>query len=118
MTILKIVTGAALVGSLCAAPVAAMAAEHQHHDAKSTDPKAKPYPLKTCIVSDEQLGGDMGKPYVFVHEGQEIKLCCKGCLKDFDKAPAKYLKKLADAQKDAKDTKPTEPAHDHGAHQH
>lgn len=24
--------------------------------------KAKPYPLKTCVVSDEKLGGDMGDP--------------------------------------------------------
>jgi len=30
----------------------------------------KPYPLTTCIVSGEKLGG-MGDPYVFVHEGQE-----------------------------------------------
>ena len=56
--------------------------------------KAKPYPLKTCIVSDEKLGGDHGEPYVFVHQGQEIKLCCKPCLKDFNKSPATYLTKL------------------------
>ncbi|MBA4149628.1 MAG: hypothetical protein H0X66_16070 [Verrucomicrobia bacterium] len=56
--------------------------------------KAKPYTLKTCIVTDEALGGDHGKPYVFEHKGQEIKLCCKSCLKKFDKDPAKYLKKL------------------------
>lgn len=56
--------------------------------------KAKPYPLKTCIVSDDKLG-DMGKPVVFVHKGQEIKLCCKDCRADFDKNPANYLKKLA-----------------------
>lgn len=61
--------------------------------------KAKPYPLKTCIVSDEKLGGDHGEPYVFVHEGQEIKLCCKPCLKDFNKEPAKYLKKIEAGQK-------------------
>ena len=61
--------------------------------------KVKPYPLKTCIVSDESIGGDHGEPYVFVHEGQEIKLCCKPCLKDFNKEPAKYLKKIEDAQK-------------------
>lgn len=52
----------------------------------------KPYKLDTCIVSDEKLG-EMGKPFVFVHEGQEIKLCCKDCRKKFDKDPAKYLKK-------------------------
>ena len=61
--------------------------------------KGKAYPLKTCIVSDEKLGGDMGEPYVFVHQGQEVKLCCKSCLKDFNKDSAKYLKKLADAPK-------------------
>lgn len=59
---------------------------------------AKPYPLEKCIVSDEKLG-EMGKPYVFTHEGQEIKLCCKSCLKDFNKEPAKYLKKLDGAAK-------------------
>lgn len=61
--------------------------------------KAKPYPLKTCVVSDEALGGDHGEPYTFVHEGQEIKLCCKPCLKDFNKEPAKYLKKIEDGKK-------------------
>ena len=60
--------------------------------------EAKPYTLDKCIVSDEKLG-DMGKPYVFTHEGQEIKLCCKSCQKDFTKDPAKYLKKLADTEK-------------------
>lgn len=59
---------------------------------------AKAYPLEKCIVSDEKLG-EMGKPFVFTHEGQEIKLCCKSCKKDFDKEPAKYLKKLEGAAK-------------------
>ena len=60
------------------------------------DAAAKPYPLTTCIVTDEKLDADPAmKSYTFVHEGQEVKLCCKGCLKDFNKAPAKYLKKLA-----------------------
>jgi YHS domain-containing protein len=43
----------------------------------------------------------MGAPYVFAYKGQEIKLCCKDCRKDFDKTPAKFMKKLADAQKKA-----------------
>ncbi len=61
----------------------------------------KPYPLDTCLVSGEKLGG-MGKPYVFVYKDQEIKLCCKGCLKEFDKDPAKYLKKLEKAKPQTK----------------
>ena len=56
---------------------------------------AKPYPLDTCIVSDEKLGADPGMvPYLFVHQGQEIKLCCKSCLKSFNAEPEKYLAKL------------------------
>jgi hypothetical protein len=62
--------------------------------------KAKPYTLKTCAVSDEKLG-DMGDPYVFTHEGREIKLCCKGCLQDFNKESAKYIKKIEAAEKKA-----------------
>lgn len=51
------------------------------------------YPLETCIVSGEKLG-EMGKPYVFVHKGTEVKLCCETCRPKFDKNPAKYLAKL------------------------
>ncbi len=62
-------------------------------DSTVTAAGVKPYPLDKCPVSDEKLGA-MGTPVVFVHEGQEIKLCCKNCRKDFDKEPAKYLAKL------------------------
>ena len=53
----------------------------------------KPYPLNTCIVSDNKLGS-MGKIIVKSHEGQQIKFCCKPCVKKFDANPAKYLAKL------------------------
>jgi len=62
--------------------------EGHHHGTAA----AKPYPLNTCLVSGEAF--EHGKPYTFVHEGQEIKLCCKDCLADFKKDPAKYLAKL------------------------
>jgi len=65
----------------------------------STNAPAKPDKMTTCPVSGEKLG-EMGNPYVFVYQGQEVKLCCSGCKKDFDKDPAKYLKKIqAAAQK-------------------
>ena len=64
------------------------------NSAASTPPK--PDKLTTCPVSGEKLG-EMGKPYVFVYKGQEVKLCCPGCKKDFDKDPAPYLKKIQDA---------------------
>ena len=62
--------------------------------------KPKPYPLDTCIVSGEKIGADAGmKPHVFTHEGREIKLCCKSCLKDFKKDSANYVKKIEAAEK-------------------
>lgn len=54
---------------------------------------ATPYPLNVCIVSDEELGS-MGEPVVLVHEGQQIKFCCKDCVKEFESDPAKFLTKL------------------------
>lgn len=59
--------------------------------------EVKPYKLETCIVSGEKLG-EMGEPFVFVHEGQEIKLCCKSCKKKFDKDSAKFLKNLTESK--------------------
>lgn len=55
--------------------------------------KTRPYPKSTCIVSDNKLGS-MGSPITKVHEGQEVKFCCKPCVKKFEKNPAKYLAKL------------------------
>lgn len=109
---LKSIIGTAVLGGLLTLSGSAVAADQGSADQAK---KSKPYTLKTCIVTDEKLGGDMGKPYVFVHEGQEMKLCCKGCLRDFNKEPAKYLKKLAVAQKGAKD-KAVAPAQEHGGH--
>ena len=63
--------------------------------------KPKPYPLATCIVSGEKLGG-MGDAYVHTYQDREIKFCCKGCLKDFNKDAAGYLKKIDAAEKKAK----------------
>lgn len=86
---------AALAFTLLGAPLLSMAADPKPAPAPAPAeaPKVKPYPLETCIVSDEKLG-EMGKPVVFTHEGQEIKLCCKSCKPKFEKDPATYLKKL------------------------
>lgn len=66
--------------------------------------KLKPYTLKTCVVSGEKLG-EMGDPFVYAYEGREIKFCCKGCLKDFKKEPAKYIKMIEEAEAKAKKAK-------------
>lgn len=69
---------------------------HDHSGHSHGASPAKPYPLDKCIVTDEAF--EHGKPYTFVHNGQEIKLCCKDCLADFEKDPAKYLAKLNQAK--------------------
>ena len=65
------------------------------------DAKPKPYTLTTCVVSDEKLG-EMGEPVVHAYRGREIKFCCEGCMKDFNKEPAKFIKKIEAAEKQAK----------------
>jgi len=70
------------------------AAEHQHDMKMKAGADPKPYPLGTCVVSGEKLGGDMGEPVVFVHEGREIKLCCNSCRKEFDADIAKFVAKV------------------------
>ena len=80
------------------------------------DQKTK-YPTTMCVVSDDKLGGDMGKPvdYIWRVAGKPDRLvtfCCKDCVKDCNKDPDKYLAILdkAGAKKgcDA----------DHSAHKH
>jgi YHS domain-containing protein len=85
---LKKIIAIALTIPFLAAPLTLLA-----QDKEKKETKAKPYPLETCIVSGEKLGG-MGKAFVFDYKGQEFKLCCKSCKKDFDKDPAKFVKKL------------------------
>ena len=55
--------------------------------------KAKPYPLAKCLVSGNDLDS-MGGPITKVYNGQEIKFCCKPCIKKFEANQAKYLGKL------------------------
>ena len=72
-------------------------------DTNTTDAakiKAKPDLLKTCPVSGDKLG-EMGDPFKFVYKGQEVKLCCSGCKKDFLKDPEKYIAKIRKADKTA-----------------
>ena len=54
---------------------------------------AKPYTSKNCLVSGKELGS-MGKVVTKVYDDQEVKFCCKSCVKKFEADPAKYLSKL------------------------
>lgn len=85
--------------------------------APATQPATRPYPTDKCIVSDDTLGGAMGPTITIKHEGREVRLCCDDCIKDFKKDPAKYMKKLDEAEKSKPATQPSKDA-GHGAHKH
>ncbi|MFQ5733589.1 MAG: hypothetical protein ACE5KM_16750 [Planctomycetaceae bacterium] len=48
---------------------------------------------KMCPVMDEKLGS-MGKPWKVRVNGQDVYVCCKGCIKFLQKNPKKYLAKI------------------------
>jgi len=94
MKMLKRITSLALAAPILALPLTGLA--DNTNAAAATPPK--PDKLTTCPVSGDKLG-EMGPPYVFTYQGQEVKLCCSGCKKDFEKDPAKYLAKIRAADK-------------------
>ena len=83
--------------------------DHTHAEGGSTDVAATvtdasessattevSYPLKTCVVSGEELGS-MGEAVSYEHEGTVIKVCCDHCLPDVKKDPAKFVAMVKEA---------------------
>ena len=60
----------------------------------AAEPPKDTYPIDTCIVSGEKLGGSMGDPVIFDYKGREIRFCCPACKPKFEANPDEYLKKL------------------------
>jgi YHS domain-containing protein len=52
-----------------------------------------PYPLTTCPVSGEALGG-MGDAIVSVYGGREVRFCCAMCVPRFEADPQAYFEKI------------------------
>lgn len=66
--------------------------------ADSSAPAAADYPLKTCVVSGEELG-NMGPPFDYIYRPDNqpprlVRFCCSGCLSKFKRNPAKYLEQI------------------------
>jgi len=72
-------------------------------DSKTKEATVKPYPLSICLVTDSDLGS-MGAPITKVYEGQQYKFCCKPCVKEFEKNPAMYQKKLSELSQKQSDS--------------
>ena len=62
-------------------------------DAAVVEKQKDDYPVETCVVSGQKLGS-MGEPIEYVAGNRLVRLCCKGCVKPFEKDPRKYLSKL------------------------
>jgi hypothetical protein len=74
------------------------------------------YPLKTCVVTGEKLGG-MGDAVNYIYNDRLVKFCCKGCIKKFEADPAKYLALIdAAAKGGAKKAAVAKPHGAHGSH--
>lgn len=69
-------------------------------DEKIVAAKKDSYPLATCVVSGEKLGG-MGEPYVHMYKNQLVMFCCGNCVGTFEKDPAKFLAMIDAAAKPA-----------------
>lgn len=67
--------------------------------------QVKTYPLKTCVVSGEELGS-MGKPIEYLHGNKLVRFCCEGCVAPFEKDPQKYLDKLEARESGQRNTLP------------
>ena len=88
---------ATAASAAAAAPAAvAAAAAPAAHEMKSITPSAN-YPLKTCVISGEELG-PVADRVAYSYDGTEVQFCCSHCVAKFEKDPAPYLAKIAAAK--------------------
>ncbi len=64
---------------------------------EKTTPSAN-YPLKTCVVSGEELAS-MGDRVAYKWGDTEVQFCCPDCVKEFEKDPAKFVAMVKAATK-------------------
>lgn len=87
-------------------------------DAAVVEAQKSDYPMDTCVVSGEKLGGEMGEPIDNVIGNRLVRFCCKSCVKTFEKNPGKYLAKIDAHQKHDQTGHQDGDAGDHDEHGH
>lgn len=95
-SLVLVITG--FLFTVIAYPLFAADDHSQCSHAKAAAVQKDAYPLDTCPVSGAKLGS-MGKGATYTVKGQEIRLCCEGCIAAVKKDPEKYLKMIEDAKK-------------------
>jgi YHS domain-containing protein len=58
--------------------------------AETTEKKPEVKPQTVCPVTGEAINKDLFADY----EGKRVYFCCADCIKEFNKEPAKYVKKM------------------------
>ena len=93
-----------LLAAALFASAAAFAADEKNPAPPAVSAEAKAaYPLTVCVVSGDKLEANaMGGPvdYLYQQPGKPdrlVRFCCKDCIKDFNKEPAKFLKQIDEA---------------------
>ena len=105
LPLLALVAGLVLNAFAAAAPAVGRLDEPTDKDAAWLAQARKDYPLKTCVISKEDLG-TMGEPTDLIYRAEGspdrlVRFCCESCIKDFKKDPAAALKRIDDAGKPA-----------------
>jgi len=85
----------------------------------------RPYQLEHCLVSGQPLGS-MGDGVSVLYRGQELTVCCAGCLRKLRQEPEVYLGAMRERAAERAEVAPDEQAapeataptheHDHAAH--
>lgn len=55
----------------------------------AAEPYGDPYPFDRCPVSGQKLA-DQERPVTLVHNQRELRLCCVGCITEFEKNADQY----------------------------
>ncbi len=67
-------------------------------DKAAAEQQKKTYPIDTCVVSDKKFAAQ-GAAASVVFGGRLVQFCSQECVREFEKNPSKYLKKLDAAKK-------------------
>lgn len=109
------VVGTRMVRTCCKRCAGAVAAEPavymERLDAAYIAQQLPTYAVEVCVVSGEELGDDT---IDMLYGNTLVRLCCKGCKRDFAKDPTAFMRKVAMASKAHGKAKSPERGEAHG----
>lgn len=76
----------------------------------NSDEVSKPQNVgnKICPVSGEKVGQGGMEPVTYEYDGKIYNFCCASCVDEFKKEPQKYIQKVEEELKTAKQQDPAE----------